>query len=100
MSRRRQSPIWAVDRIEFFPIRIPCAGFLQHPGRLGKIMLHGCLIVFFVEHLFLEHFADKSRDAGFLFCSAESGPEGDFLIKGDGYIFHNENIVRHEVRIK
>jgi hypothetical protein len=77
-----------VDHMEVFPIRIPGAGFLQQPGRLGKIVLHGCLIAFF-----LEHFADKSRDTGFLFCSADSGSGGDFIIECDGYIFHNKNIV-------
>ena len=74
--------------------------FLQHLGRLAKVIVHGGLVVAFMEHFFTKHFAYQAGKARVSLRCTDAHPTGDFFIECNGYVFHATIIVQHEFRVK
>jgi len=79
-------------------IRIPL--FLQHTGGLGKVILHGRLVVELVEHFFTVQFAYQAGKTWLFLRCTDPCPTGDFFIEPNRNVFHVKVIVQHQIRVK
>lgn len=79
--------------MDYLTVGILIPLFLQHTGRLGKVILHGGLVVAFIEHFLTEQFAYQAGKACVFLRCTDAGPTGDFFIECNGNVFHVTIIV-------